>query len=163
MKKQRGSCWINGLSEGIKRNWSLARRQIAPPNLTCEVNNTTWIELKSSIYTTLKRFTFAFKYDTSASFIYTAVTLGRPAGLSKEEGLYVGAYWLTLSVSQRVTRGQFYFQVITCRDASHRVRPITASDQPTASDTHRSAVPTALDTHSSAVPTALVTYSSAVL
>ena len=151
MKKQWGSCWVNGLSEGIKRNWSLARRQIAPPNLTCEVNNTTWIELKSSIYTTLKRFTVVFKYDTSASFIYTAVTLGRPAGLSMEEGLYVGTNWLTLSVSQRVTRGQFYFQVITCWDASHRVRPITESDQPTALDTHSSAVPTALDTYSSAV------------
>ena len=72
----------------------LTSMELAPPTETSEVNNAR------------KRFIVVFENSTTTCFIYTAMVLGQPVGLYKEEYLHASADWLNSSVSQRAARGQ---------------------------------------------------------
>ena len=83
---------------------------MAAPIKTNEANHTTRVRIHASICTALKRFTVVFENNTATNFVYTAMVLGQPNGLSKEARLYAGADWLSSPVSQRVARGQLQSQ-----------------------------------------------------
>ena len=87
-------------------NCALARRQIAPPTWTSEVNCTTCVQTHGSICTAPER--LFSKTARVTRFVYIAVVLGQPAGVSEERWLLAGADWLSSSVIQRVARGQLW-------------------------------------------------------
>ena len=72
-----------------------------------QVNITSYLQTDGSICKVPKPFTVVFENSTATCFVYTTVTFGQPADLSKEACLYVRTDLLNSSVSQRVTRGQF--------------------------------------------------------
>ena len=65
-------------------NWTLARRQIAPPTTwTSEVNNATRVWTNGSSCITPKRFDIVFENNSSRAVFYSTVVLTQPASLSE--------------------------------------------------------------------------------
>ena len=52
-----------------------------------------------------QHFAVVLENSMATCFVYTAVVLGQPTGLSKQACLCAGADWLGSSVSQRVAKG----------------------------------------------------------
>ena len=94
------------------RNLPLARRQIALLTLASEVNSM-HVQTHVFICTAPKCFIAVFKNNTAPRFVSTTMVHGQPADLCKELSLYVGAYWLTSSVSQMVARSLYPISVNT--------------------------------------------------